>query len=544
MGLRQRCQQVYQTTKKLGIKSVRALARVTHLSKSSVHRLKQRIKRRQQEPESDFWETPEGYQWLRLLVGTTIYLFGIKQGIGSEILSEFFHLLRLSRQIGVSPTALRRLEAIMRSDILTYQQEQHQQLQLTPVELEIIAGADETFFPGLSGIVLVFMDLVSGYILLEKKTSDRKYQTWFEQLQTALSQIGATVSIKSLVSARQGRASGDRAKALVQLAVQGLGCPSVPDLFHGMRCLSRNIGARLGGQLARTKRQLQETNREITARHLKKKPISVSLNQRQARLQEQYKFLEKGVDTYHSLLHQISTIVHPFALDGSGFQTGTDVVSALRKLLPVLAALGKSYQVSKIEKALEQLSCQILGIAAGINLWWQAVEQSLLTEELDELTQNWLVSCLLPEVYWFAQFDKTKNRDLKQVYQKAYEKAHQELLAHQLTLALTNVEVEQWRDWATLMVARFQRTSSAIEGRNGYLSRLHHSGRGFSQSDLQVLTIIHNFDLRRADGSTAAQRFFGRSFPTLFPWLMEQMGDLPLPRKSRKLVNLTPTLTR
>ncbi len=193
MGLRQRCQQVYQTTKKLGIKSVRALARVTHLSKSSVHRLKQRIKRRQQEPESDFWETPEGYQWLRLLVGTTIYLFGIKQGIGSEILSEFFHLLRLSRQIGVSPTALRRLEAIMRSDILTYQQEQHQQLQLTPVELEIIAGADETFFPGLSGIVLVFMDLVSGYILLEKKTSDRKYQTWFEQLQTALSQIGATL---------------------------------------------------------------------------------------------------------------------------------------------------------------------------------------------------------------------------------------------------------------------------------------------------------------------------------------------------------------
>ena len=55
-------------------------------------------------------------------------------------------------------------------------------------------------------------------------------------------------------------------------------------------------------------------------------------------------------------------------------------------------------------KALEQFSCQILGIAAGINLWWQGVEQSLLWEELDELTQNWLVSCLLPEVYWFTQF--------------------------------------------------------------------------------------------------------------------------------------------
>ena len=55
------------------------------------------------------------------------------------------------------------------------------------------------------------------------------------------------------------------------------------------------------------------------------------------------------------------------------------------------------------------------------------------------------------------------------------------------------------------------RTGSAIEGRNGYLSRLHHSGRGLSEKDLQVLTVIHNFDLHRADGSTAAQKFFGRT---------------------------------
>ena len=123
---------------------------------------------------------------------------------------------------------------------------------------------------------------------------------------------------------------------------------------------------------------------------------------------------------------------------------------------------------------------------------------------------------------------------MKQVYQKAYEKAHQELLAHQLTLTLTNVEVEQWRDWGTLMVAKFQRTTSAIEGRNGYLSRLHHSGRGLSERDLQVLTIIHNFDLHRADGSTAASRFFGQDFPELFPWLMSRIVDLPSPRKSRK----------
>ncbi len=513
---------------------MRDLARVTHLSKSSVHRHQKRIKYRQQERESFFWETPEGEQWLGLLVWATIYIFGIKQGVGSEVLSEFFHLLRLNRQMGVSPTTLRRLESQMRSKILTYESEQHQALKLTPQKLEILAGADETFFRGFPGIILVLMDLVSGYILLEKKTANRKYQTWFDQVQAALSQLEQKGSIKSLVS--------DRAKALVQLAVQGLGVSSVPDLFHGMRGLSRYIGARLGSQLARTNRQYKTAQREKNSRQLRGKPISLKLSQRLEHLQEQSQFIGRGLETYRCCLHQISTIVHPFALDGSGFQTGRDVAKALRELLPLLAALGQTYQLSKIEKVLTQFSDQILPIAAGINFWWQAVEPSLVGEEVESATINWLLACLLPEVYWSSQLAKTKKSALREVYQRAYEQAHRELIAHELTPTLRKVEVTKWREWARNMVAKFQRTTSAIEGRNGYLSRLHHSGRGLSESDLQVLTVIDNFDLKRADGSTAAQRFFGKSFPPLFPWLMKQMGDLPEARKPRKSLYVTASI--
>jgi len=59
-------------------------------------------------------------------------------------------------------------------------------------------------------------------------------------------------------------------------------------------------------------------------------------------------------------------------------------------------------------------------------------------------------------------------------------------------------------------VCQVQRTSSAVEGRNGYLSRLHHSHRGFTEQTLKVLTVIHNFDLKRDDDTTAAQRLFGK----------------------------------
>jgi hypothetical protein len=77
----------------------------TGLSKSSVHRLKQAILRRDRYPESWFGETDEGQQWLIRLVVATLYTFGFKRGVGAETLSEFLLRLRLESQIGCSPSA-------------------------------------------------------------------------------------------------------------------------------------------------------------------------------------------------------------------------------------------------------------------------------------------------------------------------------------------------------------------------------------------------------------------------------------------------------
>jgi len=62
---------------------------------------------------------------------------------------------------------------------------------------------------------------------------------------------------------------------------------------------------------------------------------------------------------------------------------------------------------------------------------------------------------------------------------------------------------------------------------------MHHNGRGITPKRLKALTVIHNYDTKRRDGTTAAERLFDAKIPDLFDWLIEQMGDLPLPRKSR-----------
>lgn len=109
MNWRERAQQIFASVQDGGKRSIRSIAAATGIAKSSVHRHQQAIERRNQYPESPLWELQSGQQWLRLLVWAVIYVFGIKQGIGNETLSEFFHLLHLERHIGVSPTALQGL---------------------------------------------------------------------------------------------------------------------------------------------------------------------------------------------------------------------------------------------------------------------------------------------------------------------------------------------------------------------------------------------------------------------------------------------------
>ena len=137
--------------------------RKTDLTKSSVHRLYHRIVNRNQHPESPEGETEAGPNWLRLLVLATIFIFALQGGIGCERLSQFFHLLRLHRHIGVSPTALRSLRAQMESVIIDYQQSAHSTIGKISSQVEACVAADETFF---DQVILVMLDLPSGYIFV------------------------------------------------------------------------------------------------------------------------------------------------------------------------------------------------------------------------------------------------------------------------------------------------------------------------------------------------------------------------------------------
>ena len=76
----------------------------------------------------------------------------------------------------------------------------------------------------------------------------------------------------------------------------------------------------------------------------------------------------------------------------------------------------------------------------------------------------------------------------------------------------------------------FQRSSSNVEGRNGYLSLRNHQLRGLDRPRKRAcLTAVHNFFLTRPDGTTAAERFFGQKPRSMFAAILASVEIPPAP---------------
>ncbi|MBA3922123.1 MAG: sporulation transcriptional regulator SpoIIID [Nostocaceae cyanobacterium] len=107
LTIRERCRKVAEYVNNKGQATIESIAKVTGLSKSSVHRHKQALIARNQYSESEFWETNTGSEWLKLMVIGVVYYFGVKEGIGCERLAEFLSAIRLGEHVGISPSAIR-----------------------------------------------------------------------------------------------------------------------------------------------------------------------------------------------------------------------------------------------------------------------------------------------------------------------------------------------------------------------------------------------------------------------------------------------------
>jgi IclR helix-turn-helix domain len=364
MGFWAKSLRIFNSIRENGTQSIRHLAEYTGLSKSSVHRHTQAMARRDRHPESWLWETAEGRDWLIRLVVAALFLFGLKRGVGAETLSEFFGRLRLEAHVGCSPSALRSVMHTLEQAILktaaAWEDDGVAHGEIRP----IIGAVDETF---LQHLMLVFMDLASGYLVVEEGTEDRTYDTWHGVVTARLKTLG--VGVWYLVS--------DRAKALIKLAETGLECLSIPDLFHLLHDLGKSYSLAIFSRLRQAQQALHQA-RERFATCQASHPGSAEAQQAQTLVEASEAEVQRwqGVrSAYRTHLDNLSLIVHPWRLLGATRQTSQEVERQLQAEIAALETLVETQGLPVKKHTLDKIRTQLAGVSALVDVWWQAVWQ-------------------------------------------------------------------------------------------------------------------------------------------------------------------------
>ena len=520
MGLWAKSIVIFKAIREHGKQSIRSLADRTGLSKSSVHRHLQAMDRRDRYPESSLWETEAGRTWLIRLVVATLLVFGLKRGVGAEMLSEFFGRLHLEAQVGCSPSALRSvmhtLERIILDTTAAWEQEGIAHGEIRP----IIGAVDETF---LQRMMLVFMELTSGYLLVEEVAVNRTYDTWSGLVKARLKTLGVEVSY--LVS--------DRAKALIKLAETGLDCLSIPDLFHLSHDLAKGYTLMICGRLRQAQQGLVQARQRLEALQASQ-PGSAQVQQAQSLVATSEALVMRWQDVrlaYRHSLANLSRIMHPWRLVDLTRQTSHEVECQLHTEIEALETLLATNGLPVKKGLLDKVRRQLAGVSALVDFWWQTVWHDLEHMAMPPRWKQWVDELLLPLMYWHEQLSRTRCPEQKAQIARALQAIQDAFARHPCTRQLKPEVLAGWKAWAGEHAKAFQRASSAVEGRNGYLSQMQHNHRGLPTRRSQVWTVLHNFDCRATDGTTPAARFFRRGFPDLFESVLSHIDELPRPRQ-------------
>lgn len=529
--IRLRDGKVFKHISKFGHQSLRKIGAATGLSKDSVSRSLKSLEKRDKHPESHLWETAEGYAWLLRLFVAVLFEFGIKGNQGAGRINNFFKRIRVNTHIGVSATALLNQISQMEDLIADFQRDrEREEANGASGKREIIAGGDETFFD--ERVMLVLMDLVSGYLVVEEEADDRSYESWRIRAQSRLEQLG--LRVRHFIS--------DRGKSLMKLATAGLGCYAGADLFHAQYDISKWLGRSLHGKLSRLRKQLKDDEEKLVSLE-KNEATAETIKEQKQRVEQHLKkmdSIEKGRGAYGKTQQCVSKAVHAFSTDGNQAQTSQQVENHLEEQAKRFETIAKEQSVQDKKDAVGKFRRQIKDVASTVDAWWLWTTENLNACNPGEELRYWLLYIQLPVLYWHHQIQKTQNPEMRKIYEAAWEKSLEIYHIHPLTSSIEKTELEDWQKWGEWACGNFHRTSSAIEGRNGALSQSVHCGRGMTKRRQRALTAIHNYDTKRSDGTTPAERLYGKKFEDLFEWLLGQMGPLPQPRKARVRVSKNP----
>jgi uncharacterized protein DUF6399 len=485
---------------------------------------------------ADFFQSGPGLAFLHRLV-VAFHLVGVEVGAcGIRLVCLFLNLTGLDRFVAASYGAQQQVNVHIEQAIMAYDHDETTRLANGMPHKDLTVTQDETF---TGGLCLITMDPDSNFIILEQLAQARDQVSWNACMAPALAQLKCRVM----------QSTSDEAPGLLAYVEHYLEAHHSPDLFHVQHELVKAVSGPLATKERAAHKAVHEATEQLARLHSDPqstgeepaKPPSGCAPQAPCSREQAEQALDAARREHKRLAEQraqvrasIRGIGHAYhfvdlerGVRRNGQLIAADMQGHIEQIRTVAQQEGLSQScLERIDKA-ERVVPKMQGTIAFVSGY---VAQQVAQLDVTPPVSFAMHAKLIPS-YYLDRVAGTRSVSDGEPLRALAERLRTPLFAPGGVLsALSPGAQDHLHAEARRLAAVFQRSSSNVEGRNGYLSLRSHQLRGLDlPRKRQCFTAIHNFFLTRPDGTTAAERFFGQKPRAMFAAILESVELAPAP---------------
>ncbi len=482
-----------------------------------------------------FFESPVGLAFLHRLI-TAAHVEFTKHGIASiHNVAHFFELAGIAPFIATSYGACQKVSSEIDALLIAFEQQEQQRLRAQMPQKKISICEDETFHPE---VCLVAIEPRSNYILLESYAPNRRGETWNHSLDEALSGLPVEVI----------QSASDEGRGLLNHVEQGLQVHHSPDTFHVTHEIIKGTSGALSSAVKQAEKQhehavhvLQHVQERTSCDELSPPCPHVHCPDAEPQIEAAQRDVQHAEAQVHQARHRqevvrtatktIGQVYHPYDLLTGIKQEAHQVEARLEQCFKDIQEA--TTQLSeRCQKHLTKAHRVVDKMTATMTFFFFTIRGIVEELALSPLQEQWMYDQIIPGLYLqrVARLEDDPTRKVR-ILQRS-----QACLSslHDRDGPFGACDDEQLRRIERVgheCAQVFQRSSSCVEGRNAQLSLRHQSLHRLSTQKLHALTVIHNYYLKRDDGTTAAERFFEAKPNDLFEWLVDHLDFPARPRR-------------
>ena len=480
-----------------------------------------------------FFQSSPGLAFLhRLVLG--IHLVSTEVGAcGIRLVCLLLKLTGLDRFVAASYGAQQQVNRQVEEAIVTFRHEESARLAKDMPAKAITLAKDETF---TGGLCLVAAEPKSNYIILEQTAHGRDQDTWNTLMEKALAGLNCQVI----------QSTSDEAPGLLAYVEHHLGAHHSPDLFHvqhelvkavcGPMATKQRAAAKAASEaqerLEHVQGHLQGAGDVLEKREVGRPPKATTSQEQREQdahvASQEFERISAQREQVAQSIRTIGQVYHLVDVERGVRRNGRLIAADIRQQMDTIRTIAQHEglhqtcleRIDKAERVVPKMQATIEFVSGYVH---KQVRQLDLTPSVSYALHAHLIpSCYLERV---AQSRTVRaGEPLRELAQRLRTPLFEPggVLAE-----LSEVQQSELKQQAQELAEVFQRSSSNVEGRNGYLSLRNHQLRGLDRPRKRAcLTAIHNFFLTRADGTTAAERFFGQKPRSMFAAILQAV-DLP-----------------